>query len=129
METKRTIEEKVEFGDSITLEKVKVNEKDYFLQINNAHGNLVFNFYEKRPSEDESPDYSIIIDEKGIRFHRHVYRPHHDHDDGEDLQVVTDSKEVNGIPNGTLIWHDRFPYDGEGRDFLKIEFGSEESDC
>ena len=62
MKTRRTIEEEVNFEDSVILEKVNVNGQDYFLRVNNSEGVLSFSFYEKKPGKDEIPDYSIIID-------------------------------------------------------------------
>ena len=107
MECVQTIEKIIE-GDSLTLKKLKIGDKEYSLVLGNKDGS----------------EYFIIIEEKGIRFERHAARPNHDHDDKESLQIVVDETKTLRAKNGTTCWRSRFPYQNEGYEFYYIPFGA-----
>ena len=103
---KRTVEI-VGLGNEVILEGVEIEGVKYSLKISNFNGRLSLDF--------NDGDYRIIVDEEGVGFSRCRYRPNHDHNDLESLQITDKEK---------LIWMDRFPYSGEGRIHFNIPFGS-----
>lgn len=117
---RRTVEQVIEFPErTVNLENLSIAGADYSLKITNKDGRLFLSFNEG--------DYDIIIDKDGIRFKRIVYRPSHDHNDEESFQVGVD-ENVLGVKKGELKWLSRFPYNCEGRDFFKIDFGAKTVD-
>jgi hypothetical protein len=112
---RRTIEQSFEFPNGLlNLENLSIAGKDYSLAIANKNGRLSLDFNEG--------EYQIIIDKQGITFRRTEFRPNHDHNDQESLQVgVNDA--IPGVKKGEIKWLSRFPYPGEGRDFFRVEFG------
>jgi hypothetical protein len=113
---RRTIEQVVEFPQGIVnLENIAIAGKSYNLEIVNKNDRFSLNF--------NNGDFQIIINEDGIRFNRTVYRPNHDHNDEEYLQVGVDDK-IPGVKKGELQWLNQFPYKKEGKDFFKVEFGA-----
>lgn len=123
----RTIKEIIE-GENIHIEDLQLGAKEYSLNINNEKGQLSFDFYNRnsRSYPNDSCDYSIIIDDKGIRFERLVLRHNHDHNDVESLQIIIDSEKTEYGKNGDLIWRTRYPYLNEGYEFFYIPFGKTE---
>ena len=122
MECVQTIEKIIE-GDSLTLKKLKIGDKEYSLVLGNKDGRLSLGFNEGEPDKNGS-DYQIIIEEEGIRFARYARRPNHDHSDEETLQIVVDETKDTGLKNGTIRWRSRFPYQNEGYRFYYIPFGA-----
>ena len=68
-------------------------------------------------------EYGIIIDNEGIRFERFLYRPQHDHNDVQSLQIEVDERFI-GIKKGQIYWLSRGPYKKEGYDHFRIPFGA-----
>ncbi len=103
------------------LENVVIAGKVYTLDIHNyslAEG-------EERLSLDfNNGDYQIIIEKDGIRFVRTLYRPEHDHNDSETLQVGVDNRHV-GIKKGETKWFSRSPDPSDGTDYFRVKFGAE----
>jgi hypothetical protein len=115
---KLTHVQETDLGSKVCIDGVRVSDEEYTLEIFqrgvNRKAGLLLAFVRNGGTE-----FEIIIDiDKKIRFERHVYRPHHDHDDRETLQVAS------GESAGT--WIERFPYKGEGREFLCVDFGAVE---
>ena len=102
---KRTVE-RVDLGNEVILEGVEIEGVKYSLKISNFNGRLSLDF--------NDGDYKIVVGEKGVGFSRCCYRPNHDHNDLESLQITDEEK---------LIWMDRFPYNGERRSYFNIPFG------
>lgn len=111
MKTVRQVQEVVDHGGQVILNGVEVGEQTYNVQVSNGGGRLSLAFLNKGGGED----YVIRIFDGKVSFHRTLWRPDHDHDDHQTLQVMEDGK---------LQWYSRFPYDGEGRKFFEIPFGS-----
>jgi hypothetical protein len=109
-----TVEQVVEAENGcLHLEGVNIGGTEYRVAITNQNGRLVLDFNEK--------DFVMVIDENGIRFERTAYRPNHDHNDYEKLQVRTE--EGAGPAVGTVQWLDRGPYQREGWCYYTIPFG------
>jgi|WetSurMetagenome_2_1015567.scaffolds.fasta_scaffold1288543_1 hypothetical protein len=111
-------------GGILHLDGIIIAGKEYLLDIHN---------YVPKKGEEvldlnfNNGDYIIRIEKEGIKFNRIVYRHNHDHNDSQSLLVgITD--EVRGVKKGEIKWHSRFPYQGEGRDFFRVDFGSIELD-
>ena len=128
----KVIKEEIEKGIFL-FKDLKIGEKNYTLNIVNSplisdeknFLSILFNC-EKDSANPSKADYSIFIDEKGISFSRHVYRPNHDHDDFETLQVVIRG-ELTGRKKGELVWRDDSPVPTERTGYANfyIQFGSE----
>jgi len=121
MKAKRTISvEKIIEGEELDIEDIKIVGNKYIVKITNhrrcekGEESLVLDF--------NSRDYTIIIDNKGVRFERGCYRPNHDHNDVQSLQIGVNEK-IPGVEKGELIWRSRFPYKGEGYEHFYIPFG------
>ena len=123
---KKRIEEITECNSLWDIKGVKIDGQNYALKISNDNknyeGKLCLDFFSNR--EEQDSEYSITIDEKGIRFERYVHRPNHDHDDVEKLQLVTNSKKAIGLKKGEIFWNSRGPYPSEGVDYFYIPFGA-----
>ena len=118
---KVTVEQVVESeAGKLHLEGIKIAGKEYTLDIHNQFSK---DGEERLDLSFNDGEYTLIIDKEGIRFSRMCYRPDHDHDDNQSLLVGIDDK-VRGVKKGEKIWLSRFPYQGEGRDFFRIEFGA-----
>lgn len=114
MNLKRVVEQTTELGEQAVLRGVQVGEHTYDLFVTNSErtGRLSFRF--SKP-DLQTNEFSISIGDGKLTFHRTRWRPNHDHDDTESLQITKDGK---------LQWWSRFPYSGEGREFFDIPFGS-----
>lgn len=115
MQFKRIIEEKIDLGKKINLENITIGEQNFSLGIRNDKGQLILSF-----EKDQTDEYIITIGNEGIGFKRHVYRPSHDHDDGESLQIATEKD----TKKGELVWNTRFPCKEDGYDFFYVPFGA-----
>lgn len=113
MNTQRLIKEVIEHGDSVTIKGLTVAGRDYDLHISNDPGQGRLSLRFSKPNLDTN-EFAIRVHEGKLSFSRTLWRPDHDHDDNETLQVV----------NGEPRWYSRFPYSGEGRTFFEIPFGS-----
>ena len=104
-------------GNAIEIQGVKIGGKERQLTITNWANisRLDFDF--------DDGDFIIQIAPEGITFQRHRYRPGHDHDDHETLQVGVDDS-VPGVVKGMLQWLERHPYRGEGREHFTVPFGA-----
>lgn len=111
-----TIEQVLESENgNLTIEDVEIAGHKYILKISNENGKLSLDFNDR--------DYVITICEEGVRFDRTVYRRNHDHNDFEHLVVGVDDDKI-GVTKGGILWRARFPYNGEGYKFFRIEFGA-----
>ncbi|MBS3075231.1 hypothetical protein J4429_02105 [Candidatus Pacearchaeota archaeon] len=116
-----SIEQVVEAeNNELHIKGIVIAGKCYNLDIQNqslreGEERLILNF--------NDGDYRIIIDEKGIRFERTIYRPDHDHNDNQSLQVGV-NETVMGVKKGEIQWLSRHPYHGEGRDYFRVDFGA-----
>ena len=84
----KTIEEIIK-GEELRIEGLNINDEEYSLNVVNKRKDqisLEFN-KAKHPNEFSVPEYTIIINEKGIRFERFVSRPNHDHNDVQTLII------------------------------------------
>ena len=116
MRIKRTIEEIIELAGSVNLESVNIDGKTYELSIENS-GNEQLSL---KFSRNKHVEYTMQIGEKGIIFDRHVYRPNHDYDDTESLQITNGE---GGTTQGKILWNKHFPHKGRGYDFFEVPFG------
>lgn len=129
---KQTIEKIIE-GQELNLRCLDINNKKYYLKISNNVGEISLKFYEDKQenygdvSASNVGDYEIRIDEKGIGFERIVYRPNHDHNDVERLQIIVDKEKSFG-KKGELVWGKDFPHEDSGYDFFYIPFGPKKVD-
>lgn len=108
------------FKESVVLHGIDIAGKNYDLTVTNKGGRLYFSFTDNNNHRAASEEFGIqITEEKKVKFSRHQYRPYHDHDDNQTLQV--DKK-------GELLWLTRFPYssDGDGWEFFTVDFGPDE---
>lgn len=112
MKSVRDVKEIIDHGEKINLENVVIGEKEHSLGITNSNGCFVLSF---------NGEYEIKIHNGLITFQRRLYRPCHDHDDIQSLQIATDSEP--GRKEGEISWRSRGPYSGEGYDYFKVEFG------
>lgn len=128
--TKRTITRTIS-GTKLHIDDVIIGENKHSLNIINPNRSLgspdnrplILNFMNPEDADDDTADYTIVMDKRGIRFERFVYRPNHDHNNVESLQVVVDPKKAN-MPLGERVWMSRAPYLGGGFDYFYIDFGS-----
>jgi len=112
---RRMVEEVIEFNNGLIIENVDIGGKEYKLKVINHGGRLVLDFNDR--------DYEITIDERGIKFERLAYRPNHDHNDSESLQIG-DNESVMGVKKDEIKWRARFPYAKEGYEFFYVPFGA-----
>jgi hypothetical protein len=102
----------IPLDNEVTIEGVKIADETYRLRIkqygNKGQGGLILEFGDNDFFIDINPN-------KKMRFDRRVIRPYHDHDDMEKLQVKEGEDKT--------FWAERFPYKGEGRELLNIDFG------
>lgn len=110
-----------EEDEPLHIKGIVIAGKEYNLDVFN--GRRVGEGDESLHLDFNDGDYKITIDKNGISFRRHVYRPDHDHDDNESLQVGVDDSKI-GVIKGRMIWRKRFPYQNDGHDFFYIPFGS-----
>lgn len=68
-------------------------------------------------------EYQIIIENKGISFERFLYRPQHDHNDVQSLQIGVDEKFM-GIKKGQTYWLSYGSYREGGYEHFRIPFGA-----
>lgn len=118
---KRTVEDVIEATsehEPLNLEVPNICGKDYTVQVTNIEGRFIIDFNEG--------DYSIIIKDGKIGFKRTLYRPNHDHNDSQTLQISIDA-DKSGIEKGKIEWRSRFPYIGEGWEFYEVDFGAEKT--
>lgn len=90
MKTTRQLTETIEHGNEIVIQDLKINNflseefpsAEYELKIQNSDGRLLLEFYHKEKERSRPCGvFSIHIREGKMYFHRHLYRPNHDHDD------------------------------------------------
>lgn len=88
--------------------------RTYDLHVSNweNEGRLTLTFVEGKRN-----DFTIQIIEGQVHLRRLHTRPAHDHDDEEFLVCLTDKQP-------SVYWSSRFPYSGEGKDFVPIPFGA-----
>lgn len=113
METVREVTERIDHGRSVKIEAVIIAGVQHTLTISNFHGCVALDF--SHPGKDN--EFVMTIRDGKVFFSRTVYRPDHDHDNMATLQIMqNDTKALIG-------WYSRFPYAGENREFLGVEFG------
>lgn len=138
LKIRRLVEEVTDFPERrLLLEGIVINGEHYDLGIINEGNRLSLEFYMGGTGKSvnlanrSSSDFSIQILEDYIgdpsqtvvTFNRHMYRPYHDHDDDESLQVGLDDS-VMGVTKGALVWRKDFPHRGRGYGFFSVPFGA-----
>lgn len=123
---KETIEKVIE-GEIIRIEGLKLGWKTYSLNVSNEFVDrisLQFNL-PKNPTFGDCCEYLIRITEEGIDFRRFVHRPNHEHNDIENLYVITNQKPDEGKhKNGDLVWDSNSHHNYDGYKIFIIPFGA-----
>lgn len=76
----------VEVAGEVALYDIKIGDKKYKLEIEQSgcNGNAIDLRFCENKTEGR---YTIHIDERGLRLHRTILRPNHDHSDHEDMRL------------------------------------------
>jgi hypothetical protein len=126
MQIKLVKETTEEFDKTLTIGNLDIGGVRYHLTLTNTDGRLYLSFNGDKSQKSVGDhfhvdEFSINIDDKNkITFSRYQYRPCHDHNDRQSLQIHKKTQK--------LSWQERFPYQGEDHEFFEVDFGPETVD-
>ncbi len=80
------------------LTDLKIGDRKYKLEVRQSgcdgdHLDLVF------IDAKSEGHYTVHIDERGLRLHREVMRPNHDHNDYQDMRITPTGRDAIGVPS------------------------------
>jgi len=121
MKMKQILENIIQLGDNFELDGVKIGNTEYKIVITNRRRELYLEFL--NPNKKNTKEFYIrISSDNKISFQRHVYRPKHDHDDSQSLQINEKNEFIwSKYPPSTLM--------SEKMDYFKVDFGPIIDEC